>query len=168
MKRRTIIVLSLCAVLVCAVLAVILVQKRAVNLSSVPNNDTAGRERTSSELENSIKTSSPLSDEEHETIRQQSSLLRELSEVPMSEETADHVAEAFVRCIRLEDAAEQPHVDSVKYERSTESSWEFWVVSSSSGVQYWMWGFTHNGSFSVIFVNKENPDGELLLGHYDD
>ncbi len=121
-------------------------------------------------VQNNYVTQAELSDSEKEDIVRQSKCLQDAGIEGMTAKTADELAEYFIRCQRLDQTERPTTILKARHEICRTDSkypphWEYWVLTSSNGTEYWLEGFTHE-SFDVIFVCRDGPDGEILYGYY--
>ena len=169
MKKRSIILI------ICFVLSLLLSacshSAQSQTQSSGDPEDTA--EETSSGailLQKNLLVRYPLADSEREEIARQSQFLQDAGIEDMTEETADVLAEYFVRCHRLEIPKPSSDVVGARHEilpadEGDLFSMEEWILTLSDGTEYWLWGTTVE-AFAVRFIFRDGPDGEILYGFY--
>ena len=137
--------------------------------SVAPDPDEESRIRQ--ELHNLETVELPLTDAEANEIQIQSGILQALEIPELQPQTADLLAEYYVRCQRLEQAEEPVSILTARYENTSgpfsENGWEYWIVTSSSGVEYWFSGFTNQQTFSILFIHRDGKDGAYLYGYYE-
>lgn len=120
---------------------------------------------------NNIIIEEPLSEAEMLEVNRQSQILQKANIEDMDEKTADTLANYFVRCERLENTGSKANILSAKHDIeprkpwTTNGTWEYWVITSDTGTEYWLAGF-NNGSFVVNFIYRDSLDGDLLYGYY--
>ena len=175
MKRKYIILIACCTI--------------SLLFFSLCSNQGQSRPRSSSDwvtaeketadrnniMQNNTITRSALSDSEIEEITKQSRFLQDAEIEGMTAKTADELAEYFVRCQRLEGAEQQANILNARREKIKDkwsdyigayrTTWQDWVLTSSNGTEYWLWGST-DVSFHVSFVHRDGPNGEILYGYY--
>ena len=171
MKRRSII-LAICCMLSLLILSAC--SHSAQSQTQSPGDLEATAEETSSGgilLQKNLIVRYPLADSEIEEIARQSQFLQDAGIEDMTEETADVLAEYFVRCHRLDIPKPSSDIVDARHEivptgqESLMPNLEYWILTLSDGTEYWLSGFSVK-SFSVNFVHRDGPDGELLYGFY--
>ena len=114
----------------------------------------------------------PLSESEKLEVSKQSLFLQNAEIEKMNEKTADSLAEYFIRCQRLEISDATARIITARYDAeprkpwTTNRTWEYWVLSTDAGTDYWLVGFTSHNAFNVYFIYRGTLDGELLYGYY--
>ena len=123
-------------------------------------------------MQNNAIVGAPLTGSEPEEIRAQSRFLQEGGFEGMTAEAADVLADLFVRCQRLDPREPKSNIVNARYEVSwitfengDRSKHEHWILTASSGTEYWFRVYTDN-SFSVRFIHRDSPDGEILYGYF--
>ncbi|MBR6861314.1 MAG: hypothetical protein IKM73_08345 [Acidaminococcaceae bacterium] len=115
----------------------------------------------------------PLAGSEPEDVARQSRFLQDAGIEGMTAETADTLADYFVRCQRLflnepsSNIADARHeTGSSQYNGLYKLKWDYWILTASNGTEYWFSGTTVDSSFYVHFIFRDSPEGEILYGYY--
>lgn len=172
--KKTLVIMTMC----CAVSLLFLsaCSRADQNLPQSTKSIEATKETSQNDvivMQQNILVQYPLADSEEKNIEQQSQFLQDAGIEDMTKETADELAEYFVRCQRLELTDSPASIQNARHEirQQTDAereaqipNWEYWILTLSDGTEYWLMGFT-NESFKVSFVFRDAPDGEILFGY---
>ena len=136
------------------------------SIYQIPVFDEKDQKKLEKERDNNDMVTYPLSDTERTKLQH---LQQEIAGLDpnIDAKTAALLAEYFCRCQRLEPGELDVGINSIRYERDSETDWEYWILTSSSGAEYWFSGFTVNGRFELEFIDKDSLEGELLFGTYE-
>ncbi len=172
--KKTITVLAVCGILVVLFLSACSSPEQSQSPSS---NNLETTEEGPAKNRNIMQYNEivrwPLAGSEPEEIREQSRLLQDAEIEGMTAETADLLAEYFIRCQRID--IEEPKSSIVNARHETGSSqynglyklkWDYWILTASNGTEYWFSGTTVDSSFYVHFIFRDSPEGEILYGYY--
>lgn len=171
--KKTITVLAVCGILVVLFLSACSSPEQSQSPSS---NNLETTEEGPAKNRNIMQYNEivrwPLAGSEPEEIREQSRLLQDAEIEGMTAETADLLAEYFIRCQRIDIEEPKSSIvnarhEMVEYQHKSgyRSDWEYWILTASSGTEYWLMGFTDD-SFYVSFIFRDSPEGEILYGYY--
>ena len=132
-------------------------------------NNTSSKqdERTKERNEIYKTTAADLTEEERAEIQVESQFLQESYGETISGKTADTLAEYFVRCLRIETEDSPKKILQARYEASEQNRWEYWILTSSAGIEYWLEGYTIKNAFDVYFVYRGSREGECIYGVFE-
>ena len=123
-------------------------------------------------MQNNAIVGAPLTGSEPEEIRAQSRFLQEGGFEGMTAEAADVLADLFIRCQRLDEQISKSNIVNARYEvywntyeNGDMSKYEYWILTASSGTEYWFRVYT-DVNFVVRFIYRDSPEGEILYGYF--
>lgn len=123
-------------------------------------------------MQNNAIIGYPLTGSEPEEIREQSRFLQKGGFEGMTEEAADVLADLFIRCQRLDEQISKSNIVNARYEvywntyeNGDMSKYEYWILTASSGTEYWFRVYT-DVNFVVRFIYRDSPEGEILYGYF--